>query len=288
MLKCDDMKSFLVWQTSADLKKINFEFKNMVSRREGVLFWKIYKPEGTPLSSLPKRESGEGTQRCCDFSRHFPGLPGGSHTVVLAKLSRCAVLQPRRTQQWNQALIPRRTASAVRALKMRVRRCWHQLEEESLGGPAETRHSGGRVALEEGPAPPHRDWGQEDSTAPLAAALSSAGLSCSCLGSHCCPICKFSVLQCKQEGRRALGREECHGRTAQVLFQVRNEGEKIYLPQDPKQLLVWVLITLLEQLNLRNIHKQKGLLVFVFNYILFLSFMFSFFFSFLPCFLSSF
>lgn len=35
-------------------------------------------------------------------------------------------------------------------------------------------------------------------------------------------------------------------------------GRKIYWPRDPKQLLVCVLITLLEQLNLQNIHKHKG------------------------------
>lgn len=51
-----------------------------------------------------------------------------------------------------------------------------------------------------------RRGGQEDSSAPLAAALSSAWLNSSFLGSHCCPTCKFSVLQCKEEGRRALER----------------------------------------------------------------------------------
>lgn len=85
--------------------------------------------------------------------------------------------------------------------------------------------------------PHHRDWGQEDTIAPLAAALSSAWLSSSFLGSDCCPTCKFSVLQCKQEGRRALGREECHGRTTQVLFQVRNEGEKNLFAPGPKTAL---------------------------------------------------
>lgn len=55
------------------------------------------------------------------------------------------------------------------------------------------------------------------------------------------------------------------------------------MPRDPKQLLVWVLITVLEQLKLQSIRKHKGLLLFLFFFFFLLTFSF-----FLSFFLSSF
>lgn len=99
-----------------------------------------------------------------------------------------------------------------------------------LVGPQRHRRSGAApLGGEQGPGG-HRC---SSSSSPLLCLAQPPSL----LGSCCCSIFKVSVLQCKKGGRRALGREEWHDRTTQVLFQVRSEGEKSLFAPGPKTAL---------------------------------------------------
>lgn len=176
-------------------------------------------------------------------------------------------------------------------LKMLMRICWHQLEKELLGGPAETRKVGAEWHRRRGTAPVCRDCSREDTTAPLAAALSSAWLSFShFLAATAAPYVSFLCYSASRKGGGHWGERSVLAGPPRYFSRWGMRGRRICLPRDPKQILVWVLITLLEQLNLQNIRKHKGFFFFFFFFLLTLSFFpsfFSFFISFLPLLLSS-
>lgn len=175
-------------------------------------------------------------------------------------------------------------------LKMLMRICWHQLEKELLGGPAETRKVGAEWHRRRGTAPLCRDCGQEDTSVPLAAALSSAWLSFShFLAATAAPYVSFLCYSASRKGGGHWGERSVVAGPPRYFSRWGMRGRRICLPRDPKQILVWVLITLLEQLNLQNIRKHKGFFFFFFFFLLTLSFFPSFFpssfLSFLFCFL---
>lgn len=172
------------------IKKNNFESKNTVSRREGDLFWKIcVNQDAHHLVPYQKEKVGR-THKGVVISQALPWAPwwlprsgaGQAEQMHCAPAQEDTAIKPSPYSQTHC-----KSSENVQCLKMPVRMCWHHLEEELLGGPAETRQSGGWVALKEGPTGPDRDWGQED-TAALAAALSSARRSRSCLGRRCRPV----------------------------------------------------------------------------------------------------